>query len=107
MGAAYIGQDPQLLWAEPGLDKFQKQLKKLKQEPKDNEPVSSDFFEKNPDVRKEGIQKGWFREEKDPDQATSLAQLGASTCDGSTLQNMKKNHQHCPPQAWQNVKKAC
>ena len=28
MGGAYIGQDPRLLWAKPGLDKFRQQLKK-------------------------------------------------------------------------------
>ena len=44
---------------------------------------------------------------KDPEQSTSLAQLGASTCDESTLQDMKKHHQHCAPQTWQHVKKAC
>ena len=34
------------------LDKFQKQLKKLKHMPTENEPVSSGFFEKNPSVHK-------------------------------------------------------
>ena len=42
VGAAYIGQDPQLLRAKPGLDEFGQQLKKLLQERKENEPVSSD-----------------------------------------------------------------
>ena len=43
----------------PGLDKFKfrKQLKKLKQELKANEPVSLDFLEKNPDVRKKEFEK--------------------------------------------------
>ena len=43
-----------MLWAEPGLVKFEQQLKKLKQEPKENELVSSDFFETK------GIEKGWL-----------------------------------------------
>ena len=68
--------------------------------------MSSDFFEKHPDVRKEGIDKGWFLEGEDLEQSTSLAQLGASTCDESTLQIMK-NHQHCTEKTWRNVKNAC
>ena len=87
---------------------------KLKQKPKENEPVSSDFLEKNPDVHKEGIQKGWFREEKDPqDMSTSLAEIGDSTFKGavphlgleSTLQNMKNNKKHCAEQTWRYVLK--
>ena len=99
-------QDPQLLWAKPGFVKFRKQLKKLKQEPKENEPVGSEFFENNLDVHKEGIGEGWFREEKDPEQSTSLAQLGHTTCDESTLEQIE-NKSHCPPPTWQNAKKAC
>lgn len=102
VGAAYVGQDPQLLWAEPGLDEFHKQLK-LKQPPKENEPVGSDFFEKNPDVRKQGLEKGWFRE--DPEQPTSLAQLGGTTCDES-LQKMK-NKEHCTDETWRKVLNTC
>ena len=70
--------------------------------------MSSDFFEKNPDMRKKGIEKGWFREEKDPKQCASLAQhaqLGpATTCDESTI---KSHHQHCTEQTWRNVQNAC
>ena len=93
LGGAYLGQDPRLLWAKKGHDKFQQQLKKIKEKPKENEPVSSDFFEKNPDVHKQGIQKGWFRKEKDPEQSTSLAELRASTCDESTLISESQTNQ--------------
>ena len=62
VGGAYMGQDPRLLWAKPGLAKFHQQLNKLKQKPKENEPVSSDFLERNPDVHKKGLREGWFRE---------------------------------------------
>ena len=64
LGGAYLGQDPRFLWAKKGLDKFQKQLKKIKEKSKEKEPVSSDLIEKNPDVHKQGIQKGWFRRER-------------------------------------------
>ena len=42
VGATYIGQDPELLWAKPGCVKFGQQFKqfsRLKQMPKENEPV--------------------------------------------------------------------
>jgi hypothetical protein len=62
VAAAYMGQDPRLLWAKPCLAKFHQHLKKLKQIPKENEPMSSDFLQKNPDVYKKGHRKGWFTE---------------------------------------------
>ena len=107
VAGAYMGQDPRLLWAKPGLDHFQKQLKKLKQKPKANQPVSSDFFEKNPTVRQEGLRKGWFREEKDPqEESSSLVEIGADTCE-DTLQKMKENQKHCTKETWRNVLNTC
>ena len=88
VAGAYLGQGPRLLWAKP--DQFQKQLKNSKQKPKENEPVTSDFLEKNLDVYKEGLRKGWFREEKDPqERSTSLAELGVG------CQDLQKAMQHC------------
>eukprot|EP00435_Cladocopium_sp_Y103_P045713 s2094_g13.t1 len=102
VAGAYMGQDPPLLWAKPGLDKFEKQLKTLKSKPKENEPVSSDFFEKNPNVRKEGLRKGWFREEMDP-QSSSLVQIGNSC----QLQGVLNNIEHCPSQMQRDALNAC
>jgi len=117
VGGAYMGQDPRLLWAKPGLAKFHQQLNKLKQKPKENEPVSSDFLERNPDVHKKGLREGWFREPallkpflvdilEDPQEmSTSLAEIGASTCDD--LQKRVQKMQHCPSTMQDQVRKTC
>jgi len=120
VGGAYMGQDPRLLWAKPCLAKFHQHLKKLKQIPKENEPMSSDFLQKNPDVYKKGLRKGWFTEASEkiwkdpPGMSTSLAELKATTCE-STLDKMKnKDHcrsglcfSSCPKEMWQNMLNAC
>eukprot|EP00435_Cladocopium_sp_Y103_P017599 s262_g4.t1 len=104
VAGAYMGQDPRLLWAKPGLDQFEEQLKKLKRKPKENQPVSSDFFEKNPSVRQEGLGKGWFTEEKDPqERSSSLAEIGG-TCQ---LHDLEQKMEHCPPQMQRDVLNAC
>ena len=97
-----------MLWAKPGLDKFQQQLNKLKQKPRERaSELGLPGKEPRSDVHKEGIQKGWFREEKDPQEmSTSLAEIGDSTCE-STLQNMKNNKKHCAEQTWRNVLNTC
>lgn len=64
--------------------------------------MSSDFLEKNPDVYKEGLRKGWFREEKDPqERSTSLAELGVA------CHNLQKTMQHCPPQTQRDAFNTC
>ena len=81
VGGAYTGQDARLLWAQPGLKKFEEELKKLKQKPQENQPVTSDFLEKHPNVYKEGLRKGWFRKEDPQEMSTSLVETGDSTCE--------------------------
>ena len=121
---AYMGQDPRLLWAKPCLAKFHQHLKKLKEKlkqiPKENEPMSSDFLQKNPDVYKKGLRKGWFTEASEknwkdpPGMSTSLAEHKVTTCE-STLDTMKnKDHclsgpcfSSCPKEMWQNMLNAC
>ena len=44
------GAGPGLLWAEPCLEKFEKEVKGLDTMPKEGDFVSSDFLEKQPDV---------------------------------------------------------
>ena len=69
----------------------------------ENEPVTSDFFEKNPDVRKKGLQNGWFTEEKDlPERSSSLVEIGG-TCQLHDLEKME----HCPPQMQRDVLNCC
>ena len=103
IAGAYVGQDPRLLWAKPGLDHFQEQVKKLKQKPKENEPVSSDFLEKNPSVRQKGLEKGWFTEEKDLPERSSLVEIGG-TC---RLHNLEEKMEHCPKEMQRDVLNDC
>ena len=106
VGGAYMGQDARLLWAQPGLKKFEEELKKLKQKPQENQPVTSDFLEKHPNVYKEGLRKGWFRKEDPQEMSTSLVETGDSTCEAK-LQKMKGNQEHCMDQTWTKVLNAC
>ena len=103
VGGVYMGQDPRLLWAKPGLEKFRKERNRFKQKPKENQPVTSDFFEKHPDVYKEGLKEGWFREEKDPEEvSTFLAEIGASTC-----HDLQQKMQHCSPEMQRQARETC
>lgn len=106
VGGTYMGQDARLLWAQPGLKKFEEELKKLKQKPQENQPVTSDFLEKHPNVYKEGLRKGWFRKEDPQEMSTSLVETGDSTCEAK-LQKMKGNQEHCMDQTWTKVLNAC
>ena len=105
VGGAYMGQDPRLLWAKPGLEKFRKERNRFKQKPKENQPVTSDFLEKHPDVYKEGLKEGWFREEKDPEEMSSLAEIGASTC--HDLQKTMQKMQRCSPEMQRQARETC
>eukprot|EP00435_Cladocopium_sp_Y103_P063103 s109_g24.t1 len=101
VGSAYIGQDPRLRWAQPGLDKFWEELKELKPTPKEGDLVTSDFLKKHPDVREEGIgKKNWFTEEKITDETgklSSFAEIGSAGTDcDDTMQGLKDKMQHCP-----------
>jgi len=96
VGGAYLGQDPPLVWTTKGLgqSKFQSQLKKLKTEPKEGDYVTSEFLERHPKIRREGLQAGWFKEKKDIEDeksATSLAQADSS-CTAGKLHHIN----HCP-----------
>jgi hypothetical protein len=105
VGGAYMGQDLPLLWAKPGLEKFRKERNRFKQKPKENQPVTSDFLEKHPDVYKEGLKEGWFREEKDPEEMSSLAEIGASTC--HDLQKTMQKMQRCSPEMQRQARETC
>ena len=81
VGGAYLGQDLPLLWTAGGIAEFKSQLKKLKTEPKEGQDVTSEFLEKHPNIRREGLENGWFREKEDIEDkkgATSLAQAEAA-----------------------------
>ena len=107
VGGAYIGQDPRLLWAEPGIEEFRKELQGLGTMPKKDDLVSSDFLEKHLDVRKEGIRQKWFREEMMTDEkgkSSSFTEIGITTCE-SSLKNLKD--QHCPRELGTQIRDTC
>ena len=91
VGGSYMGQDPPLLWTSKGLrlKKFRRQLQKLKVEPKEGDQVSSNFLENNPKIRRDGLEKKWFRKEKIAEEKkgpTSLAQTRPSPCTSKALE---------------------
>ena len=107
VGGAYIGQDPRLLWRQKGLKKFRKELQGLDPMPKKDDPVSSDFLEKHPDVRKEGIRQKWFTQEKMTDEKgkpSSFTEIGITTCE-SNLKKLKD--QHCPRELRTQIRDTC
>ena len=54
--------------------------------PKKNGQVGSDFLEKNPDIRQEGLGKGWFREETIAEQEESVSFAQTGVCDLKGMQ---------------------
>ena len=109
VGGAYIGQDPPLLWAKGGLQKYKEELKGLGPMPKEGDPVSSDFLEKHPDVRTEGLRHKWFKEEKMADEngkSASFTQIGDTNCE-NTLKTLETKMQHCPKETQIQVRDTC